>query len=340
MNTDHVGVVVIGRNEGERLARCFHAVGKWAAASVYVDSGSTDGSVALARSRAIEAIELDSSAPFSAARARNAGYRRLLERDPHLRYVQFVDGDCELAEGWLEHACEILESQPDVAALGGRLREREPHVSIYNRLAELEWNAGGAGETSAVGGVFMARRAALDAAGGFDPSVPAGEEPELCNRLRLRGWRIVRVDREMASHDLAMHRFGQWWRRMRRFGYGSADVGARFGLARFRRNNLRVRLWGAWLAALVTSIACTVGGMEWAVPAGLTLAGLWCAQTLRIAFRTWREGHPVALATAYAFFLMLSLIPQLAGQLLYAADRTRRAAPRLLEKKTAHGSRS
>ena len=57
-----IGVVVIGRNEGERLRRCLESLGPHLAATVYVDSGSADGSVALARSLGAETVELDESA--------------------------------------------------------------------------------------------------------------------------------------------------------------------------------------------------------------------------------------------------------------------------------------
>src|SRR5215468_9607318 len=95
------GVVAIGRNEGERLRKCLVSLSSVAAtAVVYVDSGSTDGSPHLARRQGVEVIDLSLGAPFTAARARNAGFKRLKEISPDLAYVQFVDGDCQLAQSW------------------------------------------------------------------------------------------------------------------------------------------------------------------------------------------------------------------------------------------------
>src|SRR3979490_1839399 len=108
------GVVIIGRNEGERLRRCLTSASASTGAVVYVDSGSTDGSAQWARNYGADVIELDMSIPFTAARARNAGFRRLKEIAPKLLCVQFVDGDCELAQGWLEHAVSFLGSHADV----------------------------------------------------------------------------------------------------------------------------------------------------------------------------------------------------------------------------------
>ena len=64
-----IGVIAIGRNEGERLRRCLDSVVGKGFSVVYVDSNSTDGSVDFARSVGAEVVELDMSLPFSAARA-------------------------------------------------------------------------------------------------------------------------------------------------------------------------------------------------------------------------------------------------------------------------------
>ena len=92
----HVGVVVIGRNEGPRLERCLASLIGAAQKIVYVDSGSTDGSVQMARRLGVEVVELDMTMPFTAARARNEGFARLQHVLPSMRHVQFVDGDCEV----------------------------------------------------------------------------------------------------------------------------------------------------------------------------------------------------------------------------------------------------
>ncbi len=71
---------------------------------VYVDGGSSDGSVALARALGATVVELDSSLPFTAARARNRGFESILATAPDTKLVQFLDGDCELRTGWIAAA--------------------------------------------------------------------------------------------------------------------------------------------------------------------------------------------------------------------------------------------
>lgn len=333
--SQEIGVVVIGRNEGERLRRCLSSVFKQTDAVVYVDSGSTDGSVVVANGIGVLSVDLDMSKPFSAARARNAGFAALTCNWPTTSYVQFVDGDCELFPEWLSLARDALESRNELAAVAGRLRERAPEASIFNRLGELEWNFLGSGDVGSVGGIFMIRRTAFESVGGFDPAVTAGEEPELCRRLSEAGWIISRLDAAMAWHDLAMTRFSQWWRRQVRGGYGALDVAKRFGLSRFSRQVWRARFWSTWPVLVVL----TGFALGWGAAAALFC--LWPAQMLRIALRTQYQGHSAQVSIAYAFYTMLSFWPQMRGQWQYMLDRMSNRGARLIEYKqvemTPHG---
>jgi len=108
---------------------------------VYVDSGSTDNSVALARREAVTVVELAVPPNFTAARARNAGLAELLADDPDLEFVQMIDGDCEVQRGWIDAALKALRDEPDCALVFGRRRERYPERSVYNALCDDEWNA-------------------------------------------------------------------------------------------------------------------------------------------------------------------------------------------------------
>jgi GT2 family glycosyltransferase len=334
-----VGVVAIGRNEGERLRRCLASlveVGGWSAAA-YVDSGSTDGSVELARSMGVEVVELDMGRPFSAARARNEGYERLKAVAPGLRYVMFVDGDCEVVAGWLERGRAELESNPKAAVVGGRRREMAPEHSIYNRLIDLEWDSP-IGEAVACGGDSMIRAEAFEAVGGFDPTAPAGEEPELCLRLRRAGWTIWRVDAEMTRHDLGMTRFRQWWRRQYRSGYNGLDVATRFPDKdnMFASGLTRTVAW-----AVGWPLAVVVAGLAGWLIAGATgaLAGAGLAllvmplQVLRLAARVRRRVDGPRTALAFGALTMLAKWGELAGQVGYALDRRRGRMARLIEYK-------
>ena len=171
-----IAVVAIGRNEGARLAACLDSIPGDVAALVYVDSGSTDESVATARAAGARVVELDPTRPFTAARARNEGAAALAAAGIAPDYLQFVDGDCTLVPGWLETAAHFLDATPQAAVVCGRRRERFPEASVYNRLCDREWDTP-LGKTRACGGDALMRRAAFAAAGGFRGDLIAGEEP-------------------------------------------------------------------------------------------------------------------------------------------------------------------
>src|SRR3954447_10239537 len=267
---DELGIIVIGRNEGERLRRCLESASHGGRKVVYVDSGSADDSVACARTMGSDVVLLDPSRPFSAARARNDGFERLREIVPGVRLVQFIDGDCELSGGWLERAARALDERHDVAAVCGRLRERHPDQSVYNRLADLEWN-GPIGEIKACGGVAMIRAEAFEAVGGFDPSIIAAEDDEFCLRLRRLGWKIVRIDAEMALHDIAMYRFRQWWRRSTRTGHAYAEGAAIYGHTperHFVRQTRSAVFWGIAVPIVALGLAWPTRGISLAILGG------------------------------------------------------------------------
>ena len=323
-----LGVVVIGRNEGQRLVQCLDSLLNADAHVVYVDSGSTDGSIEMAVARDVIVVELDMSQPFTAARARNAGFQRLLEQHPHLEFTQFVDGDCRVAEDWLTYASEFLAGNTDYAIVCGRRKEMYPEHSLYNRLCDAEWNSP-VGDADACGGDFMVRTAAYADVQGFNDRLIAGEEPELCFRLRNAGWKIYRADQLMTHHDAAMTRFGQWWRRMTRSGYAYA---ARAALHRkapgglCRRENLRIVFWAAVLplGIVISSVLIT--------PWLLALLLIYPLQFLRL--RNWvREAHPEAPASSYALFLLLGNWPEFSGQMLFLGRWLSGTEQRLIEYK-------
>jgi GT2 family glycosyltransferase len=315
-----IGAVIIGRNEGARLLRGLASLGPEVAPVVYVDSGSDDGSIEAARATGAHVIELDTRQPFTAARARNAGLAALAAQDAPPDLVQFMDGDCELRAGWLAAARAFLEAHPQVAAVCGRRRERFPQASLYNWLTDCEWDTP-RGETRACGGDVLMRRAAVEAVGRYNPALIAGEEPELCVRLRRAGWKIWRLDHEMTWHDADMHRFAQWWTRMRRAGHAFAEGAALHGAPPERHNVAQTRRALIWGAGLPLAILLGLMLTPWA----LLLALLWPLKVLRLRLR--------GLPLRRALFLTLSSFPEAQGVLGYHLKRLTGRQSHLIEYK-------
>lgn len=322
-----IGLVIIGRNEGERLQRCLESVRAYANRAVYVDSGSTDGSVAASSSMGFAVVELDMRTPFTAARARNEGFGRLLERQPGLDFVFFVDGDCEVSPGWLDLAGAFLAAHPQVAAVCGRRRERFPDRSIYNLLCDMEWASQTPGEVKACGGDVLMRVSALRAVGGYRPDLICGEEPELCVRLRQAGWRIWCLDAEMTLHDASMYRFGQWWTRMKRGGYAYALGVALHGAPPERhwvREYRSAWIWGLGIPVAILVLALLAG------PWALVLVGVYPLQVARLALRGKRSARENWWRAAA---LVVCKFPEMLGELKYLIDRVAGRRVQLIEYK-------
>jgi glycosyltransferase involved in cell wall biosynthesis len=315
------GAVIIGRNEGERLRACLSSVLHKIDATVYVDSGSTDGSVDLASGMGADALPLDMTLPFTAARARNAGVHRLLAQHPKTRFVQFVDGDCEVVDGWLEAALRHLESHPHCAVVCGRRRERFPERSVFNRMCDQEWNTP-VGDALSCGGDALFRVDALALSGGYRDDLIAGEEPELCLRLRRLGWRVHRLDQEMTLHDAALTHWTQWWRRTVRGGHAFAEGAWLHGASPERhwvRETGRAVLWGLLLPLCIMVMGLFVD------PRAAWLALVYPLQWIRLSIR--------ARSAAIAFLSVVCKFAEAQGVLKFGINKLLGQGGRLIEYK-------
>jgi glycosyltransferase involved in cell wall biosynthesis len=307
---EQVGLVAIGRNEGSRLEQCLRSVIGKVSAIVYVDSGSTDNSVALARSLGVTVISLDLSIPFTAARARNAGFEHLLEMFPSIEFVQFVDGDCEIIPGWLEAAVVAFREYSNVVAVCGWVKERYPERSIYNKICRVEWLSGSLGWVPSFGGNVMIRVSSLLAVGGYDSGVIAAEDDELSVRLRQQCGQILRIDQDCLWHDTDMHHFSQWWKRAMRCGYAYAQVFRLHGAApehKFRPEIKRIVLWGAVFPGVLLVLAPLTSGAAFVGLLRYPLAAL------KVAVQTRKRGFCWSESLLWGLSCSLSVFPGLLG---------------------------
>jgi GT2 family glycosyltransferase len=321
-----VGIVAIGRNEGERLNTCLRSVIGGAAPVVYVDSGSADQSVPNAQLAGAEVVQLNPLTPFTAARARNAGFDRLCQLEHDLDYVQFVDGDCEVVAGWIDNAVAFLDAHGDVAVVYGRRRERNPTRSIYNMFCDIEWDTP-IGEAKACGGDALMRIAAFKQVGRYREDVIAAEDDELCVRLRAACWRIWRLNTEMTLHDAAMTRFSQWWRRTVRCGYAFAQGAHLHGALPERHfvwQSRRAWLWGIWLPLGCLGAVMAFGPWGWVT---------WLIYPLQVLRQTMRNRGSLRQRALLSLFQVVARFPEAIGQIKFLRDRLLRHRAVIIEYK-------
>ncbi|MDP2339724.1 MAG: glycosyltransferase family A protein [Deltaproteobacteria bacterium] len=316
-----VGVVVIGRNEGERLMLCLDSLERAGAPLshlVYVDSGSSDGSVERVRARGVDAIAIEK--PFTAAKGRNAGFLHLTTKHPGLLAMQFVDGDCEYFPSWLDVASQLLRDDNSVVAVTGVQHERRPDASVYNLLCDVEWT-GVVGDMDTFAGNVMVRVEALHKSGLYNPDLIAGEDPELSIRVKkVTGQRIVRIEEPICLHDVDMTKASQWWKRNVRSGHAYAQVSRMHGEAplHFWKKETRSNwIWGAALPLAAPPL----------LPPAYTYL-FW-----RIYRDARRRGLDARSARIYAFFTTVGKLPQALGQAKYWWNEIRGVKSRIIEYK-------
>jgi cellulose synthase/poly-beta-1,6-N-acetylglucosamine synthase-like glycosyltransferase len=327
-----VSIVVIGRNEGIRIAQCLESVqamvrDNFTIELIYVDSGSVDASVALAAERGASVIALKPKHP-TAALGRNTGWRAA-----NGSVILFLDGDTILHPRFVAD-CLAEFRVPEVAVVWGHRRELYPERSLYNRILDLDWIYR-PGPTPYCGGDALFRRSVLERTGGFDEKLIAGEEPELCWRIAALGFVILHVDHPMTGHDLASTRWRQYWKRATRAGHAYAEVADRFRATsqplwseESRRNRNR---------ALLILAACLGGFFGSILLASLLPTALVCALFVTLAIRSawrarWKTSDPITLSL-YGAHSLIEQIPIYCGQLQYWWNRRRGKRSTLLEYK-------
>jgi len=311
-----VAIVVIGRNEQSTLAQSLSSCSN--ITTCYVDSGSTDNSLELSKEYVSLSCEILS--PFSAAKARNKGVEFLKEKYPSLEYVQFVDADCILDSDWLNVALFYLSINEDVAVLCGARKERFPEESIFNKLCNQEWNPV-FGEILSCGGDALVRLSAFDEVGGFDPALTAGEEPEMCFRLRKKDWKIFRLHQPMTIHDANIKTFFHYAKRVQRSGYAYTcgflkHLGTYYNL----RPVLRIIFWGIFLPIAAVFSKCK-----------FILVLLYTLQFVRLFFKS--EFKETKIKLYQAFFLSFGKVFEAIGMLKALYNYYLRKKPVLIEYK-------
>ena len=304
-----LAVVVIGRNEAKHLPTCFSSLESKRV--VYVDSDSTDESVSIAKKAKVVVVRLQGAC--TAARGRNAGFKKAIEKWPDTQYVQFVDGDCFLKKGWLSRGQSVLEADPSLGAVMGHLAEKDV-TSVYHKLCQMEWKSL-PGEAAYFSGVVMVRASIFKQLGGYREQMVAGEDPELSSRMRLEGFHIEKDDTEMAIHDADIQTFGQWFERVVRSGMSIAESFALHGKSSLRicsKEYRSVLFWGGGIPALFALIAFLGGS----VASVAMLPYLYL--TAKIYHHRRHDYHePPADSLLWATFCVWAKFPQLYGIFRY-----------------------
>lgn len=332
-DSTRLAVVIIGRNEGERLRRCLESVqhmdNPFASLDIiYVDSDSTDNSRHIATEYGARVLTVKPERP-AAAIGRNAGWQAATAD-----YVLFLDGDTLLHPQFVRAAWANLQADPQIAVVFGHRRELAPKASIYQQALDLDWIYP-LGDFDFCGGDALMRRDVLQQVNGYNPDLIAGEEPEMCQRIRARGYKIRHIDHAMTLHDLAINRWSQYWRRSVRTGHAYAEVSNLLRdtpeplwkeAAAKNWRNAAIIIGLAGLSLLVSVLKLTL----WPL---LLFLGFFLAISLRSAWKNrWKTSDKLTLFW-YGLHSQFQHLPIAVGQLNYYWLRHKGQRQRLIEYK-------
>jgi hypothetical protein len=210
-----VAIIVINWNTRELLAECLASIAATTAdldvETVVVDNGSADGSAAMVRERFPHARLIANRDNLGFARANNQAIAATATP-----YVLMLNSDARLLPDALRHLLALLAASPRTGLVGAQLRDPSGAFQASHFRFPTLWQEAlmlsGVGRAihgpwypsfgptaddrprvvDWVGGACMlARRAALDAVGGFDEGyLLYGEETDLCYALREAGWQV------------------------------------------------------------------------------------------------------------------------------------------------------
>ena len=230
-------VVIGGHNEAEALRRCIASIGEQTIMDaargeiIVIDDGSSDEMarvMADLRRRGAIDVALSLGLRGGKSAAVNLGLR-------HCKgdIVIIADVDTSFDRDAFERLLEPFEN-PEIGAVCGNLRLRNPFVSMVTRFQAIEYLVSISlgrrvsdvlGVLSIVSGAFGAfRREALDAVGGYD--VEVGEDADLTLKLIWAGWRIAFAPEARASTD-APETFGALVRQRLRWDRGVVTIWGR-----------------------------------------------------------------------------------------------------------------
>jgi len=217
---------------------------------VVADNGSKDGTAAvIARWERVDARVrgLDASAQPGPAAARNVGVAAAAGDA-----LAFCDADDVVAPGWLDACVEALAGADVVAGAFdfGALNGDQAAVPMEYYASHFDFLPAGLGANLAV------RTAAFREVGGFDQTLRAGEDIDLCWRLQLRGHRFESAPRAVVAKR---ERSEARTRRLQLVSYGRHDavLYRRFRGDGMRRNDWLTLKTYAWL--LVNAPLTVVG---------------------------------------------------------------------------------
>ncbi|AMO25519.1 glycosyl transferase [Ramlibacter tataouinensis] len=254
---------------------------------VLADSCSSDRTVEFATSYPVRVVQLANPQERCCGIGPQLGYQHACGE-----YLYILDGDMQIAPGFLEQALNFLAQHPEIGGIGGRSVELNNDSLEYRERTLRAPKHLAAGEVDRLDGGGLYRRLAIEEAGYIsDRNLHSYEEFDLAARLRSLGWKLWRLPaastwhygHETPPYSLLMQR----WRSRYIWGLGELLRGA-LGQPHLKSVLRGVRELKLYLAVLAWwALLLTIP--FWPVPLAAQAAGFLAIAATPFAVMTWRK---------------------------------------------------
>lgn len=195
-----LSIIIKALNEEQHIAACLAAAVHEAQSVdgevILVDSLSTDNTLAIARQYPIRIVQFKKIEDRSCGAAVQLGYQYA-----HGDFIYVLDGDMVLERGFIAQALELLEADPELAGVAGKLIDKQISTVLDENRVLVSADLSQSIEMDELEGGGLYRRTAIASVGYLAHRwLPAFEESELGIRLRSKGWHLKRLPQTAVSH--------------------------------------------------------------------------------------------------------------------------------------------
>jgi glycosyltransferase involved in cell wall biosynthesis len=292
-------VIIKTYNEEENISKAIEsslrAISPYGGEVIVADSGSTDLTTEVASRYPVKVIQLKNAGERCCGIAPQLGFQH-----SHGDFIYLLDGDMELDADFIALALEALNADPQLAGVGGFVREMRINNSEFlsRQKRQMSRKASDRANVDCLNGGGLYRRTAIGDVGYLsDRNLHSFEEFELGARLRTKGWKLMFLDRLSANHyGYTLGTYRLLWRRIAsKYVYGSGEVLRAAIHGKFAAEALRklpvfrpaIGVWLYWLLVLIVVVAVN------SISVAITLLVL--ALVAPIAVMTFRNAGSVSV---------------------------------------------
>jgi GT2 family glycosyltransferase len=204
-----VAVIVTAKNNENIIRPCLDSISNQTYKKItcfLADDGSTDKTLEITKSEFPQTIIVSNEKKGGPAMSRNLALAKT-----NAPYVLFMDSDATISPKWIEDAVKIMESNPNMGMLGGKIFDKNGKVTCTDSYLHVTGISGFMNKKDVDFSEYLwwpsctllARTSVVKLVGGFDDTYryPV-EDVDICWRINLAGYKVVYCSNLYSIHNL------------------------------------------------------------------------------------------------------------------------------------------